>query len=419
MTTLRLAWLNLVRHRAATVLAVCSIALAVACAGTLLRLSKLADQRFTSLVPAGDALIAAKGSSIDALLGLHNAEGPYPRFIPMRLFATLVDEAWYAAGNRSYATSVLPFLYCGTYASAPHPDRKYRVVGTIGAFFEMPHPAPRLAFAQGGWKDLSAGVVLGAEVARRERLRVGDTLRVEHWVSDSMPQGVLRPRYFTVSGVLEPMGNAWDRVLFTNLVRAQAMVEEALAVSGQQTQWGALVLNFVLVHTEPGGLDSLGTMIDQQTVTQIVPVAETRASLLRIAGTGRAVGWAVALLALLLAGIALCAVMLGRFEGLARQFAVLEAMGWRRVELRGLLAWEGALLGTGGVFLGAVLDTALFPVIRELLSGVLPGPEVAGASVWSAAPVWSAGFLLTLAAAQATALLLFRGRAQERLRGLG
>lgn len=419
MTSLRLAWLNLVRHRAATLLAVFAIALTIACAGILLRLSRLADQRFSGIAVAGDALIAAKGSSIDAMLGLHNAEGPYPRFIPMRLFATLVDEAWYAAGNRAHASSVIPFLYCGRYESGIRPGRAHRVLGTIGAFFDMPEPAPGLAFAEGEWTDRASDIVLGANVARREGLRVGDTLRVEHWVSDDMPKGVLRPRYFKVSGILEPMGNAWDGVLFAHLLRAQEMVEEGLAVAGQQTQWKGFVLNYVLLHAQPGKLDSLGAMIDQQTVTQVVPLAETRASLLRIAGTGRSVGLAVALVALFLAATTLLAVMLGRFEGLSRQFAVLEAMGWRRAELRGLLAWEGALLGAAAVVLGIALDAACFPVIRGMLSGVLPGADVAEAGILASAPVWVAGFLLTLAATQATALFLFRGRAQERLRGLG
>ena len=123
MNILRLAWLNLARHRAATALAVLALGLTVACAGMLLRTARLAESRFATLAHAGDALIAAKGGATDALLGALNTEGPYPRFIPLRLFATLVNETWYTAGGRPHARSPCRarMAECGMVAASSNP----------------------------------------------------------------------------------------------------------------------------------------------------------------------------------------------------------------------------------------------------------------------------------------------------------
>jgi hypothetical protein len=438
MTLLRLAWLNLSRHRAATALAVLALGLTVACAGMLLRTARLADARFTTFAHAGDALIAAKGNSTDALLGALNAEGPYPRFIPLRLFGTLVNEAWYATGNQSYATSVIPFVYAGKLVSktsaaasgsgasgvsgAVQTLDEYRVVGTIKAVFDMPQPSPRLTFTEGEWNELGSGVVLGSAVARRENLGPGDTVRIAHWTSDTMPspaQSGLRPRRFIVSGVLAPTGTAWDRLVFTNLLQAEGLMAEGLRVAGHQTVWTSFVLHYILVHVQPGGLDSLNALIDQRTVTQIVPVLETLESLQRLTASGRTAAAVMALLALLLAVMTLSALMLGRYEGLARQAAVLEAMGWQKSELRRLLLWEGLILGVVAAAFGGALDAALFPLLRSALGGALPDAALVSSPVWTSAPVWVTAVAVTVSASLASSLFLFRGRAQERLRGLG
>lgn len=437
MTPFRLAWLNLSRHRAATALAVLALGLTVACAGLLWRTARLADARFASVAHAGDALIAAKGGSLDAVLGALNAEGPYPRFIPMRLFATLVNEAWYATGKPAHASSVIPWVYAGTLTgtpdvgaartaeASPQDDNaagNVRVVGTIEAILDMPAPSPGLALAHGEWPDLRAGVVLGAAVAQRRRLAVGDTVRVAHWTSDTMPtpaRSGLAPRRFLVAGVLAPTGTAWDRLAFTNLVQAERLIDEGLGVAGARTAWNSYVLHYIFVHAHPGSLDSLSAQIDQATVTQIIPVAPTLASLQRLTASGRRIAAALASLALSLALITWAALMLGRFEGLARQAAVLEAMGWQRRELHRLLLWEGLLLGVAAAALGGALDALLFPLLRDALGTAVPRPEVVASAVWTSAPVWAAAVGVTVAASLASSLLLFRGRAQERLRGLG
>src|SRR5690606_21533861 len=96
----------------------------------------------------------------------------------------------------------------------------------------------------------------------------------------------------------------------------------------------------------------------------------------------------MAVLSAILALITLSALMLGRFAGMARQMAVLEAMGWRKSELRRLLFWEGLMLGGGAVAFGGALDALAFPLVRAVLGTALPDPGLVSSTVWSSAPVW-------------------------------
>src|SRR5690606_404055 len=119
MSPFRLAWLNLARNPAASLLAAVSLAVAVACAGLLLRAWSAAESRFASIVRTGDALVGAKADPVDMLLGALNLEGPYPGFIPLR-FATLLDKQWL---EKDLSVHVTPLVFCGHY-------RGRRVIGT-------------------------------------------------------------------------------------------------------------------------------------------------------------------------------------------------------------------------------------------------------------------------------------------------
>ncbi len=411
MSPFRLAWLNLVRHRAATALVLVALGVTIASSGALLRTWKLAEARFGTMAQAGDMLIAAKGNNIESMLGALNLEGPYPGFIPIRLYATMVNEEWRAGNEHFRASSLVPMVFAGKLSD-------YRVIGTTPGFLEMPPPSPRIAITDGAWPEIHAGVVLGAEVARRKGLVVGDSVEVRSWTADVMPSHGLVPRRMEVSAILLPMHSAWDRAVLTNLVQSETLIAEGLAVAGEQTHWDSFVLHYILVHADPAGMPGLVALIDRMTVAQLVPLPETLASLRNITAMGRIAGILVALLALVLAAAALLAVMLGRFEGLSRQMAVLEAMGYRRAEMLAVLAWEGALLGGGAVLLGALVDASVFPLIQGSLAGALPDPEIGRSRIVESWPVWAAALFLLPAASVLSSLFIFRGRAMERLRSL-
>lgn len=401
MTPFRLALLNLARHRAATALAVLALALAVACAGIVLRAKALADARFSSLARAGDAILGAKADPLDIVLGALNLEGPDPGTLPFRM--ALVINAYWLEGEPP--VEVTPLVFCGDY-------RGRRVIGTAPSPassadpFATPSFPTGLGIAEGSWPVTGAGVVAGAEAGAREGLRVGDTVPVR--AADGTT------RAMRVAGILAPMGNAWDGALFTNLLQAQSLLGKLDIPSwdGNVSGW---VAHYLILQVPPERMERLQALVDQRTVAQLAPVEATLARLERLTASGRALGFAATLLALVLAGAVLAALMLGRAESQGRQMAALEAIGYARPELLAMLAWEGALLGLLGAALGAALELFAFPFFLAALGDALPARPLAFSTSW---PAWASAVLLATVASMLSSLFVFARRPGERLREL-
>jgi putative ABC transport system permease protein len=394
VTSLRLAWLELSRHRGVTLLALLTLGMSVGCAGLLFRMWRLADARFARLVPAGDAIVGAKAGQIDMLLGCLNLEGPYPGFIPYRLYETLLNRDRIGVGEGEEVKvpvhkAIVPILFCGKY-------RGHRLIGTNDVFLRQGEWGAKVALEKGRWCDGENETVIGSDVSRREGLLPGDDAPVEPWTSgDSMAQSVI-PRRLKVTGVLRRRGDAWDGALFTGMATASRLL--STGATGDAQARGPYVLHYMLVYLQEGGLRPLRDLIDRRTVAQVASVPEARRALDGLTGTGRKAGALAVALVLALGAIAMAGIMLSRFEAKARNLAIFRAMGFNRAAMGALLLWEGLLLGTAGCALGALFDAALFPWLRSLMGTALPPARESPSHVWESWPVWAAGLAAALLA---------------------
>lgn len=384
MSPFRLAWLDLIRHRAMTSLALASLTLTVAAAGILFRLQELSAKRFQGMVSAGEAMVGAKTGEIDMLLGCMKLEGRYPDFITYRLYSTLMNQHRIGFGeggdvSTRFSRHLVPILFAGKYG-------EYRLIGTTEAFLKQPEPGPQVAFKEGNWPASSGtGVVVGAAVARRQGLRVGQEILVSPWTSDDPLRQSVIPHRFEVTGILKSMGNAWDGAVFTEMAHAQSLLAAGLT---EDTPWGKTVLHYIIVYLHPGGMDGLHSLINNRTVAQSVSVQDAQTRLEDLSGTGRMMGALVVSLTLLLGGLSMAGWLIGRLEARARTLAVLRAMGFRSREVMALFAWESLLLGSGACALGGLLDGLLFPLVRGRLGSGLPPAQILPSPVWHSWPIW-------------------------------
>ncbi|GEM_PF-1587939 len=399
----RLAWLDLSRHRGMTCLALLTLGLTIGAAGMLFRLGRLAQDRFRTMVTAGDAIVGAKSGPVEMLLGCLNLEGPYPGFIPIRLYGTLLNQGkvGFADGdvNTRLHRLIVPIVYCGKFHG-------FRLMGTTESFLKQPEPGPQASLAQGEWAHREAEVVLGAAVARHEHVKVGEEVEVTAWTSEGPGNSTERanranraekaelPYRLKVSGILSAMGNAWDKALFTNLTESKGIL--AAGLSKDKTIWGQDVLHYLIIYLLPDGMPELRSLIDERTVAQVVSVPEARLALERLTGTGRMMGTVVILVVLILGGLSITGLMIGRSEAKTRQLAILTAMGFQARELLTLVLWEGALLGSGALLIGGILDATLFPVLRGLFASSLPSALEAPSWLWQSWPVGLAAVIATL-----------------------
>jgi putative ABC transport system permease protein len=410
MTPFRLAFLNLSRKRVPTAIAIFSIALAVACAGVLLKLFFLSQSRFQTLADEGQVLVGAKSGGIEMLLGALNLEGDFPDFVPYRLYESLSQRQAVKfedgeASDPSSLRAVIPFLYFADVEGA-------RVIATTQTFIERPEAKDALVFSSGGWvRDGVPEVVVGAEVAKRLRADVGTSLLAR---AAGVPEGGAVPEFsLTVTGILKPTGSAWDHALFSSVAAGQRIV--ASSALSKKTIWGADVLHHYLIYMDPQGFPALKSLVNERTVAQAILIADEIKKLERLTGTGQSFGLLLMALILFLGGASVATLMVTRFEAMSVQIAVLRAIGYRRAEISAWLLWEGALLGGAACLLGGLCELLVFPFVREAAG--LGGTMVQGNFLFQTLLVWLAALCATMLAISVPVLRLLKQNIHASLKG--
>ncbi len=414
MKPIRLAWLNLTRRRVPTLIALVAIALSVATSGILFRLYLLSGARFSTMAHGVDAVVGAKAGGIDILLGSLNAEGPYPGFLPYKLFRSLREHqsVQFEDGAKSMTSglrAVIPVVYFGQY-------RGCRIIGTDESFLHRPDSREAPVLGQGQWAVTNGETVVGAVVARANGLRLGDTITAKPWTGDTTTNAQPAATFdLKIVGILRPMGVVWDSALFATVEQAHHILGQA-DLSGRSI-WKADVLNYFLINLAPADLPGLQALINGRTVGQVMEVEREKQHLFELTGAGRRLGFLVTALIMLLGGLSVAAMMVTRFDAMTVQLAVLRAIGYGRREVARWLIWEGVLLGCAACVIGGVIDALVFPWLRELLGSALPSPALVACPIVRSAPVWATAVAATVLAVFIPLYRLYRQDIHSALRG--
>ena len=350
---------------------------------------------FAKLGRGGDAIVAAKAGGIDILLGALNGEGIFPDFLPYRLFQSLEAEQTVqfedgARAQPNYIRSIIPFVYFAKHGA-------FKLVGTNNRFMYRPNPEDSIHLQAGRWASGLNEVVLGSQVAeelwRKEKLRQGNQMVVVPWAGRTGASG--GPLSVRIVGVFEPTDSTWDREIYASVPTAQAALAKLDLT--KISIWGSQVLHYFLLYLEPNGFNALEALINRRTVGQVVLVREQKARLEELTGTGRTLGLFVTILTLILGALSVSSMLITRFDAMSLQLAVLRALGYRKRTIGSWLLWEGVLLGITACLIGAALDAAFFPIMRDLLGEALPSPDIVSSSLWQSFPIWITALTATVA----------------------
>jgi len=246
-------------------IAILAIALGISTSSILFKLYLLSTSRFDTLARGGDMVVAGKAGTLDILLGSLNLEGDYPAFIPRKLADPLRSNYQIqfqdgAAAGASAVQSVIPFLY---YARL----NDFRGIGTDDNFLNRPAGRDPISLKEGHWFSAPGEIVLGATVAEKEGLRLGDSAVLQSWSGDAS-----RTTFSAkVVGVLNPTRTAWDRAFYAPLPEAQAAINGD--VIQQRSIWQRDVVNYLLVYVANDQFGSVESLINQRSVGETVRVA--------------------------------------------------------------------------------------------------------------------------------------------------
>ncbi len=393
--------LRSIQHRAlASVLTAFSMALGVGLVVAVIVIHGVIDKSFKKGAQGYDLIVGPKGSSLELVLNtvyhLSKPIGriPYDYYLELEQgrFAPEVDLA-------------VPVCMGGNY-------KGFRVVGTTPDMFDKLEyrDGEKYRFGQGrniDWGEFKEGVI-GATVARKTGLAVGDSFRPVHGFDAELGE---EHDPFKVAGILEQTGTPNDRALFINiegfyLIHKHKHEESGATSRGKEHEEDGAHSNShdhevdavdahgheheANSHGHEGGSDdermvtavlvctnranqqalALPKLINEEPQAQAIFPSEVITRLFEgIVGNVQLVLLVLAVLVVVVAGVGMMVSIYNSMNDRRHDIAVMRALGARRRTVMVVILLESILLSLGGgavgLLLGHMLTGALAPYIME------------------------------------------------------
>jgi putative ABC transport system permease protein len=415
MSLIAIAWRSLTQRALASALTGLSMALGVALVVAVLVTYHVISDSFQRGAGTGyDVIVGAKGGKLQLVLNtVYHLSTPVEN-IPYSVLHDLTEGPF-----KPYVTRAIPYCLGDNYEG-------HRVVATVPALFADTQYVPGRKYAfRAGRNFRSSGFfegIVGALAATRTGLKVGDTFRPTHGVSND-GQGHEHDA-FKVVGILEPTGTPNDRAIFINIEGFYLLENHAKPVgeTGQpghaaqarvasdhdenETSHGTAhtdhegeahddhqhdhdhdhaplpenqrELTAILVRTSsPAASIRLPNLINEGSAAQaVLPVREVRSLFDAIVGPIETVLLVLTGLIVVVSGVGILVSIYNSMSERRREIAVMRALGARRSTVRTIVLLESMLLSlTGGLtgwVLGRTMIAALSPAIA-VRTGVVIG----------------------------------------------
>ncbi len=333
------------RSAVTTLLNILLLALGVATIVLLILLGKQLDYKLERDARGIDLVVGAKGSPLQLILaGVYYVDAP-PGNIPL--------SSIYSLRTNPLVAQVIPLSLGDSYQG-------FRIVGTEPAF--VVNYGARVNRGRLWQAPLEA--VLGAEVAQRTGLALGDQFYSSHGLAVGGEAHKDSP--YHVVGILAETGTAIDRLVVTGLDSVWKIHEqhEHYRDEDDRSEMADKQVTMALVrYASPLAAASLPRQINSQTSLQAASPAYESARLFTIFGFGTDIirGFAAVMI------VAAC---LGIFVALYRalherryDIAVMRTLGAGRRRVFGLLLLESLLLAGTGTVSGLILAHLLVAAI--------------------------------------------------------
>jgi putative ABC transport system permease protein len=227
--------LKQMRQRAlSTWLTLLSVLLGVGLAVSIMILQREGAALFGQTDYGFDILIGAKGSPLQLVLNTVYHIDKAPGAIPYALYEKMRDDPSF----QQYVRIAIPFAVGDTYQGLP-------IMGTNTQLFGVDETGKRLdegktlEYRPGRKYELAQGeifgpdvfeAVIGAEVAQRTGLKLGDKFHATHGNPRPEEKPDIHEEQWTVVGILEPTHTASDRVLYIPMTSFYTIAEHEPAM---------------------------------------------------------------------------------------------------------------------------------------------------------------------------------------------
>ena len=367
MSDLRLA-LSYLRHRIlVTILTIVSVALGLGLAIAVLTLSAQTRNALGNETAFADVVIGGKGGPLQLVLNtLYYLDSPTGT-IPLSLWQKMKDDP--------AVSSVIPLNMGDNLYGAP-------IVCTVPEFFEGRKALrDRPLIASGTMFTKPFEAVVGADVARRQHLSVGQTFVGAHgWtISDDFHSQFP----YTVVGLLSPTGSSLDRAVYTDyhsswIVHSHPDEDEKAEQEASGHDPAKEITALLVRLKQPGRRFLMVQDINlHEQASAVVPVDQINKIVTVFIAPLQGLLLVVAYLVILVAGLTILISLYLTIHQRRRDIAITRALGATRGDVFRLITFEAAALAGFGVVLGWVWGHALV--------GLLAGPIMSRFGIFPAA----------------------------------
>jgi ABC-type lipoprotein release transport system permease subunit len=314
----------------------------------------ISSERFKTLAREGQAIIAPKSNDIDTLLSALNLESGNQNYIPYNLYQTLNSqkEKTFEDGQHVYPQiqQVIPFLQFGMIKN------QFHVIGTNYNFIERFNPHDSLTISKGHWPNHDDEMIIGSQIASQLSLQINDTIDVTIEQTSTVKK-------FTIVGLLAQRDLAWDKGAYTSITAGQSALSEAGLLS--TSIWKSNILGHIIVYVAPEHYQTLKSLINDRTVSQLISIPETITKLENLTMSGTNI---TLILVLLVSTLGLCAIfgiVMSRSEQTINSLAILHLLGYSKFDIFKISFYENIIIWFVSCILALVLYAFTFMWIQN------------------------------------------------------
>ncbi|MGV3764342.1 ABC transporter permease [Parapedobacter sp.] len=389
MNMLQIAWKNIRQSPATSILGILLTAFGTGILCVLLLTSRQIEDQLENNSRGIDLVVGAKGSPIQLILSsIYHMDNPTGNIS--------LAEAQKLAAN--------PMVKLAVPLSLGDNYRGHRIVGTDSTFLEL----YGLELEDGKLWQADFEAVIGAEVARKHGLKIGDAIYGAHGLSDEAHTHDEHP--YIVTGILKPSHHVVDRLIIANLASVWRMhgdigghaeehadpahehdhdlagVEEHEHHHGEQHTDGdpsengqadepelvksimgdigsgeREITSMLIQYSNPAAIGMFPRLVNQHSSMQAASPALESARLFSLLGIGIDSLQVLAYVIMFMAALSVFISLYNALKSRKYDLAVMRTLGASQAKLFGIVIAEGILLTFVGALAGIVIGhTALY-----------------------------------------------------------
>ncbi|MFZ4405104.1 MAG: ABC transporter permease [Pseudobdellovibrionaceae bacterium] len=369
MIFLKLALKSLKNRSTSAILTMLSISLSVTLLLAVERTKRAAEQGFTQAVSQVDLLVGARTGPLNLIL--------YTVFNMGSASNNISWQSYQDIKNSPQVSWTIPY-------SLGDGHKGFRVVATDENFYEHYRfrGDQKIELESGGPALDVWDVVVGSEVNKKLKYKMGDPIVIAHGVTRSEGVQLHKDKPFKVVGIMKPTGTALDQSLYISLygmeaihidwkngaAPTQATATAQNQLSKENIKVGSITAFFLRTNTriETLGLQRTINNFSAEPLLAIIPGA-TLSDLWRGLSQIDTVLKIISLMVLMVGLAAMVSTILAGLNERRREMAILRSLGAGPKHLTTLLVFESSLLTTSAILVGVFLNITFFALLSDWL----------------------------------------------------